>query len=162
MTIFYAPILIVLLASCSFVPLRVGVGDITLPGNSSRGRVCYVQIAEGSSVGFSSATYRADARYISDALLGSRDVEIRVYGRESEPASTCVAASDTDIALSEPLTLNPDDTKGIEIGGPTYSGELANLIRQDTYWLGAALTGGATLSLEERIELTNGVVSVYF
>lgn len=159
---FCSTLLTIVLASCSFAPIRIGIMDVTLPGNSSQGQICYVEVTEGSSVGFSSATYRADARYISDALLGSRDVEIRVYGRESEPASTCVAASDADVALSEPLTLNPNDTKPIEIGGPTYGGELANLIRQNTYWLGAALTGGATLSLEERVELTNGVVSVYF
>lgn len=159
---FCSTLLTIALASCSFAPIRIGIMDVTLPGNSSQGQICYVKVTEGSRVSFSNATYSADATYTSNAPLGSRDVEIRVYGRESKPASTCVAASGADVALSEPLTLNPNDTKGVEIGGPTYGGELANLIRQDTYWLGAALTGGATLSLEERIRLTNGVVSVYF
>ncbi len=158
----YAILFVTALASCSFAPIRIGVQDIALPGNSSQGQICYVRVTEGSRVSFSNATYSADATYTSNAPLGGGDVEIRVYGRESEPASTCVAASGVDVALSEPLALSPNDTKSIEIGGPTYGGELANLIRQDTYWLGAALAGGATLSLEERISLTNGVVSVYF
>ena len=162
MTRLYATLLIAVLTSCSFAPIRIGIGDVTLPGNSSQGQICYVEVTEGSRVNFSNATYSASATYTSNAPLGSRDVEIQVYGRSSEPASTCVAASDVDTALSEPLTLSPSDTKSIEIGGGTYGGELADLIRRDTYWLGAALTGGATLSLEERIELTDGVVSVYF
>ena len=160
--LFYAPIFTVLLASCAFAPLRIAVGNITLPGDSSLGRVCYVQVTEGSRVGFKSATYRASALYISDALLGSNDVTIRVYGRESAPPNPCVSVSDADTPLSEPLTLSPDETKEVEIGGSAYGGALADLIVEDTYWLGAALTGGTFLSLEERIELTDGVISVFF
>ena len=162
--LFHSILLVVALASCSFAPIRIGIQDITLPGNSSQGQICYVKVTEGSRVGFSNATYNASATYTSNAPLGGGDVEIRVYGRSSEPADTCVATSDVDIALSEPLTLSPSETKPkpIEIGGGMYGGDLADLIRRDAYWLGAALTGGATLSLEERIKLTDGVVSVYF
>ena len=160
--LFYLALLTALLASCSFAPIRIGVRDIALPGNSSRGQVCYVEVTESSRVGFNNATYRADATYTSSAPLGSNDVNIRVYGRESEPANICVRVSDTDIALSEPLRLSPSETAEIEIGGATYGGDFAGLIIKETYWLGAALTGGTFLSLEERINLTNGVISVYF
>lgn len=152
----------VLLTGCSFAPIRIGVRDIRLPGNSSQGQICYVEVTESSRVGFNNATYRADATYTSSAPLGSNDVNIHVYGRESEPANTCVSVSDIDISLSEPLALSPGETTEIEIGGATYGGDLADLIVKDTYWLGAALTGGTFLSLEERIDLTNGVISVYF
>lgn len=151
-----------LLAGCSFAPIQIGVRDIRLPGNSSQGQICYVGVTERSRVGFNNATYRADATYASNAPLGSNDVNIRVYGRESEPANTCVRVSDADTPLSEPLTLSPSETTKIEIGGATYGGDLAGLIVKDTYWLGAALTGGTFLSLEERIDLANGVISVYF
>ena len=160
--LFHLTLLSVLLASCSFAPIRIGVRDIALPGNSSQGQVCYVEVTESSRVGFNNATYRADATYTSNAPLGSNDVTIRVYGRESAPANTCVEVSNADTPLSDPLTLSPDETKEVEIGGSAYGGELADLIVKDTYYLGAALTGGAFLSLEERIELTDGVISVYF
>ena len=155
--------MLTLLASCSFAPIRVGVADITLPGNSSMGRVCYVEVTEGSRVGFNDATYRADATYVSNALLGPNDLTIRVYGRTSEPANPCVSLSETDdIALSDPVELSSSETKRLEVGGGGYSGDLADLIREDTYWLGAALTGGTFLSLEERIELVDGTISVSF
>lgn len=150
-----------LLASCSFAPIRVPIGDVELPGNSSAGLVCYAPtpITEAAPTGFRGADYRADATYTS---ASSAAATIRVYGRSSAPESACVFPSDADVPLSDPLTLTPSVTQAVLIGGPSYSGALAELISEPNYYVGASLTGGVLLSTEERISLTNGEISIYY
>ncbi|ADI13332.1 hypothetical protein [Truepera radiovictrix] len=150
-----------LLASCSFAPIRVPVGDVTIPGNSSAGLICYAPspITESAPSGFRGADYRADATYTS---VGDGPATVRVYGRTTPPESPCVFPSDADVPLSEPITLTPGVTQRVLIGGPNHSGALAELIAQPRYYLGASLTGGVLFSAEEWITLTNGEVSVYY
>lgn len=150
-----------LLSSCSFAPIRVPVGDVELPGNSSAGLVCYapVAITESAPAGFRGADYRADATYIS---VGDAAATVRVYGRSTEPESPCVFPNEADVPLSDPLTLTPGVTRELIIGGPSYSGALAEVIAAPSYYLGASLTGGVLLGAEERIILTDGEVSVYY
>ena len=61
-----------------------------------------------------------------------------------------------------PLTLTPGVSQEVLIGGPDYGGTLADLIAQPTYYIGASLSGGVLASAQERIELTNGKISVYY
>ena len=139
--------IVALLASCSFAPIRVGVADITLPGNSSMGQICYVGVTEGSRVNFNSATYRADATYISNALLGSNDVTIRVYGRESEPANMCVSVSENDIPLSDPVELSSSETKRIEVGGGGLQRRACRPHQKRHLLVGRGLDRGCVLEL---------------
>ena len=150
------------LAACSFAPLSIRVGNIELPGNSTRGTICYVEVREQAPARFRNATYTANATYDSQGVLGSNEVTVRVYGRSSPPENSCVEAGDGDLVLSNAFTLRKDERKRIEVGGNEYGGELAALITQPRYWLGASLEGGNFLSLSERIVLENGVVRVFF
>jgi hypothetical protein len=149
------------LSGCSLAPIRVPVGDVTIPGNSSAGLVCYLPtpITESVPGGFRGADYRADATYTS---AGTAPATVRVYGRTTPPESACVFPSDADTPLSEPITLTPGVTQRVLIGGPTYGGALAELLAQPAYYLGASLVGGVLLSTDEWITLTNGEVSVYY
>ena len=155
-----------LLASCSFAPISIGVPDVEIPGNSSQGLICYTPMAitEGAPANFSGADYRATATYTS---VGTGNATVTVYGRTTPPPSLlpsvpCVAPSATDLQLSGPLTLTPGVSQEVLIGGPDYGGTLADLIAQPTYYIGASLSGGVLASAQERIELTNGTISVYY
>ena len=48
------------------------------------------------------------------------------------------------------------------VGGPDYSGTLADLITSESYYFGASLAGGVLISTEERILLSDGEISVYY
>lgn len=150
-----------LLAGCSFAPIRVAVPDVEIPGNSSGGLICYTPtpVTESVSVGFSHANYRATATYRSS---GSNSATVVVYGRSSPPEAPCVFPSAADLALSSPLTLTPGVPTDVLVGGPDYSGTLANLITTESYYFGASLEGGVLIGAEERILLTDGEVSVYY
>lgn len=150
-----------LLAGCSFAPIRIPVGDLVIPGNSSAGLVCYVPspVTEAAPSGFRGADFRADATYTS---AGTSPATVRVYGRTTPPESLCVFPGEADVPLSNPLTLTPSVTQEVLIGGPSYNGALADLIAAPTYYLGASLTGGVLASTEEWISLTDGEVSVYY
>lgn len=164
--------LLLLFSACSFAPISLSVRDITLPAQSSNGNVCYTKVTESAPANFRNATYRADALYEADSLIGSPGpVTFRVYGRATPPEGTdapdvfCTDAAETDaenIVLSDAITLQPNEIKPTEIGGDTYGGELANLIREPVYYLGVSLEGGSVLNSGETITLTNGEISVYF
>lgn len=150
-----------LLTGCSFAPISIPVADVTIPGNSSAGFVCYAPtpITESAPVGFNSADYRATATYTS---VGSSTATVMVYGRTTPPPTPCVFPSAADLPLSGPLTLTPDIAQEILIGGPEYGDTLAELITEPSYYFGASLTGGVLLSTEERIRLTDGEISVHY
>lgn len=150
-----------LLAGCSFAPVSIPVADVTIPGNSSAGLVCYTPtpITESAPVGFNSANYRATATYTS---VGTGAATVTVYGRTTPPETLCVPPSAADLPLSEPLTLVPGVSQEILIGGPEYGDTLADLITEPTYYFGASLSGGVLASLEEQIILTDGEISVYY
>lgn len=150
-----------LLASCSFAPIRVAVPDVEIPGNSSGGLICYTPtpVTESVSVGFSHADFRATATYRSS---GNNLATVVVYGRTSPPEAPCVFPSEADLPLLSPLTLTPDVPADVLVGGPDYSGTLAELITADSYFFGASLSGGVLASADERIVLSNGEVSVYY
>jgi len=150
-----------LLAGCSFAPVSIPVADVTIPGNSSAGLVCYTPtpITESAPVGFNSADYRATATYTS---VGTGTATVTVYGRTTPPEFPCVLPSAADLPLSEPLTLTPGVPKDILVGGPEYGDTLADLITEPSYYFGASLSGGVFASLEEWITLTDGEISGYY
>ncbi len=150
-----------LLAGCSFAPISIDVPYIEIPGNSSQGRVCYTPspITEAAPANFSGADYRATAIYTS---VGTSSATVMVYGRTTAPPTPCVTPSEADLPLSGPLTLTPDVPQEVLIGGPDYSGTLADLIVKPTYYFGASLSGGVLISSQERIRLTDGAISVYY
>ncbi len=152
---------LLLLAGCSFAPIRTAVPDVELPGNSSQGLVCYTPspIEAAVPANFSGADYRATALYTS---VGAQNATVTVYGRTTPPASLCVTPSAADLTLSGPLTLTPGVAQEVLIGGPDYGGTLADLLTEPSYYVGASLAGGVTLSAQERISLTGGTVSVYY
>lgn len=152
---------LLLLAGCSFAPIRTAVPDVELPGNSSQGLVCYTPspIEAAVPANFSGADYRATALYTS---VGAQSVAVTVYGRTTPPPSPCVTPSAADLPLSAPLTLTPGVPQEVLIGGPDYGGTLADLLTAPSYYVGASLAGGVLESAQERIRLTGGTVSVYY
>lgn len=152
---------LLLLAGCSFAPIRTEVPDLELPGNSSQGLVCYTPSPVEAAVpaNFSGADYRATALYTS---AGTQNVAITVYGRTTPPPSLCVTPTAADLPLSGPLTLTPGVPQEVLIGGPDYGGTLADLLTEPSYYVGASLSGGVLESTQERIRLTGGTVSVYY
>ena len=161
--------LLLLVTACSFAPIRINIQDVVLPAQSSGGDVCYVRSDESAPANFRRATYKADAVYEAEALIGSPGpVTFRVYGRVVAPVGKegsdtfCTTADAGDTVLSDAITLEPNESKPIEIGGRDYGGELADLVSNPSYYLGAALEGGSVLNSGETITLTNGVVSVSF
>ncbi len=155
-----------LLAGCSFAPIRVPVPDVAIPGNNSVRFICYAPppIIESAPAGFNSANYSATATYTS---AKTNAATVTVYGRTTPPPTfspsvPCVPLSADDVPLSEPLTLTPGVPQEILVGGPEYGGALADLIAEPTYYFGASLSGGVLLSAEERIRLTDGEISVFY
>jgi hypothetical protein len=153
--------MLTLLAGCSFAPISIPVADVTIPGNSSVGFICYTPtpITESAPVGFTSADYRATATYTS---TGMNTATVTVYGRTTPPPTPCVLPSAADLRLSGPLTLVPGAAQEILVGGPEYGDTLAGLITAPSYYFGASLAGGVLVGLEERIMLTEGEISVYY
>ena len=152
---------LLLLASCSFAPIRTEVPNVELPGNSSQGFICYTPspIEAAVPANFSGADYRATALYTS---AGTQSATITVYGRTTPPPSLCVTPAAADLPLSGPLTLTPGVPQEVLIGGPNYGGTFADLLSEPSYYVGASLSGGIVLSAQERISLTGGTVSVYY
>ncbi len=155
---------LLLLAGCSFAPLKVGVPDVEIPGNDSVGLICYAPtpITESAPVGFNRADYQATATYTS---VGSSTATVTVYGRTTPPPPgllPCVASSAADVQLSGPLALTPGVPQEILVGGPEYGDALADLISGANYYFGASLSGGVLVSAEERIRLTDGTISVSY
>lgn len=152
---------LLLLAGCSFAPIRTEVPDVEIPGNSSQGLVCYTPspIEAAVPTTFSGADYRATAVYTS---AGTASATVTVYGRTLPPPTPCVTPSAADLTLSAPLTLTPGVPQEVLVGGPDYGGTLADLLTEPRYYVGASLEGGVTLSNQERIRLTDGTVSVYY
>lgn len=150
-----------LLAGCSFAPVRVPVADLEIPGNSSGGDICYapVPLEESPPVGFNGADYRATAIYQSE---GEGAATVTVYGRSTPPETPCAPPSSADLPLSGPLVLTPGTAQEVLIGGPDYGATLADLIAEPGTYFGASLSGGVLLSLDERIQLTGGEISVYY
>lgn len=154
---------LLLLAGCSFAPIKVGVPDVEIPGNDSVGFICYAPtpITESAPVGFNRADYQATATYTS---VGSSPATVTVYGRTTPPptALPCVPPSAADVQLSGPLALTPEVPQEILVGGPEYGDALADLISEANYYFGASLSGGVLVSTEERIRLTDGTISVSY
>lgn len=153
--------LFTLLAGCSFAPIRITVPDVEIPGNSSAGLVCYTPapVTEAVPLGFTNADYRATALYQS---LEDNPATVTVYGRSSAPETPCVFPTAADLPLSSAITLTPEVPTEILVGGPDYSGNLAEVITSENYYFGASLEGGVLISTEERIVLTDGEISVYY
>lgn len=155
--------LILLLAACSFAPIAVSVPDISIPAESSGDDVCYVEIQESTEVGFNQVLYEADALY-EPGLGGADTVTMVVYGRASDPNPgssqeiKCVTLTDEDLALSGEITLQAGESKRIEVGGDT----LADLVTQESYWLGASLDDDSLFSFPGNISFTDGVVKAFF
>lgn len=155
------------LSACSFAPLRIGVDDffVIIPGNSRFNGVCYTRVGEAVDANFRSVTYEGDALFTPGQNVGVTKVDIRVYGRATDPDPSSddeVKCTDTisaeDIPLSEDITLDADTVKRIEAGGS----KLAELVTQDEYWLGAAAADDGLVSLSGQIDFTNGAVKAFF
>lgn len=155
------PATVLLLASCSGPSFSVAVNDVEIPAGSSGGRICYVKGTESSPVRFGSATYTAQGTYSSDNPLND-SVTIRVYGRTEAPQSDslCVAASVSDVRLSDDFVLDEGEPTPIEVGGSEYGSKLAEVISHEDYWLGAEISGNYTLLEREKILLTEGRIRV--
>ena len=162
--------LIVVLSACSFAPLSIGVGDfsVTLPGNSRFAGICYTRVGEAIDTNFRSVTYEGDALFTPGQNIGVTEVEVNIYGRASDPDPDsnnrvkCVTAvSEADILLSdadEPIVLQANEPKRISAGGS----ELAKLVVEDEYWLGAATVDDGVVSLAGELDFSNGRVKAFF
>jgi hypothetical protein len=114
---------------------------------------------ESSPVRFASASYRSVGIY--DGGLLSDSVTIRVHGRTTEPTAPCVSPTDgVDIVLSDEFTLQSGDPTNVVVGGSDHGPELARIISQPDYWIGAQLSGGPDLVGDDKILLKDGWISV--
>lgn len=160
-----APILafLLLLTACSVAPLTIPVADIVLLPANTGNLVCYVPITESAPVRFTSASYLANATYTNTGAVASDDIEIVFFGRSDAPAQDCVEeTAPGSIKLSDPIRLAEGETQAVIVGVGEYGTELANLITDDQYWIGAKVSDNYALGGEERIELTNGRLQVQF
>lgn len=153
------------LAACSFAPITISVDDFFIQTGSSSSNICYTQVTEPVSVDFASVVYEGDAVYRPGPGIGDNSkVELAIFGRASDPntASTaqvkCVPQSPEDIVLAEDIVLEASVSQRVSAGGP----ELADLVTQDSYWMGASLSDGATISFPGEINFTGGVVKANF
>lgn len=152
-----------LLAACSAL-VTVQVDDIVIPANTTQGEACFQRVdAESALSGVvRTASYQGDATYTRSAGVGSDQIQIRFYGRTTEPSSTCVPVDDPgNVELSETITLVAGDTKTIVVGEGAYGSDVANVVTAGTFWLGASVED-ESLSFDQRVEFTNGQVTVGF
>ncbi len=153
----------VTLAACGAAGLTLAVPTITIPGDSTAGTVCYARGEVTTRVGITHATYDAVATYRSSAVLGTgTSVDVVVYGRSSEPPSTCVAAGPDDRPLGGPFTLELEEPLAVSVGAGDAGAELATLVRGGAYWLGVSLDSGVSLGGERSITFAQGRVRVRF
>ena len=162
--------LILALSACSFAPLSIGVGDfsVPLPGNSSFAGICYTRVGEGIDTNFKSVTYEGDALFTPGQNIGVSEVEVNIYGRATDPDPSsdnqvkCVTTvTNADILLSdaaEPIVLQANEPKRISAGGQ----ELAKLVVNDEYWLGAAAVDDGVVSLAGELDFSEGKVKAFF
>jgi hypothetical protein len=149
-----------LLASCSGPGFSVPVRDVVINASDSGGAICYVQGGEASPIRFASATYSATGTYEDNNPLTDR-VVVRIYGRTEPPSQSCVPYGEgVDIPLSDSIELPEDEPTAVQVGGATYGSDLAEIIHNDEYWLGARISENFSLVSGEEIRLENGRISV--
>lgn len=152
-----------LLAACTggLISVQVPAWDARI--FETGGEVCYQQIdAPSSPVPYGRATYRADATYDSNAVVGSRVVTLRFYGRATAPAGECVAPGEADRPLSDDVTLDDGEPKAVAIGGGEYGDDLAALAKNGTFWLGATARGNWAVGTGEIVEFSEGTIRLGF
>ena len=177
---------IALMVGCGAVGVTLAVDPITIPAQSTGGTICYAPGEVTSRTGITTASYRAQATYRSDALLTTdTSVSVRVYGRATAPtggllaasdappagasaaagasSATCVAARDGgDVLLGGPFTLELDEPREVVVGEGEAAADLADLVTGDAFWIGVALETGFTLGGESTITFDEGRVRVTF
>lgn len=152
-----------LLAACGTAVLSLAVPAITIPAGNTGGTVCYARGEATTRLGITSATYDAVATYRSNALVDtSTAIEVWVYGRASDPGSTCSAPSASDVLLGGPFTLELGVERAVTIGEGEAGEALAALVRSGAYWIGVALDAGVSLGGERSITFDQGRVRVRF
>ena len=161
----YLALLVLPLAACSFAPITISVDDFLIGTGSSSSDICYTQVTEPISVDFASVVYEGDATYTPGVGIGDNStVELAIYGRATDPNPAlsaqvkCVTRSSADTILAEDIVLEADTPRRISVGGA----ELADLVTQDSYWMGASLSDGAIISFPGEITFTNGFVKANF
>lgn len=152
-----------LLAACGTAGLSLAVPTITIPANSTAGTICYAPGEGTTRLGITSATYDAMATYRSNALVDtSTTVDVRVYGRASDPGTACTAPSGADVPLGGPFTLELGVAQAVTVGEGEAGAELAALVRGGAYWIGVALDAGVSIGGERSITFDQGRVRVRF
>ncbi|HEX7022411.1 MAG TPA: hypothetical protein VF171_06100 [Trueperaceae bacterium] len=125
---------LLLLAGCTFTPLRIHEQDMTLPGVSSNGMDCFVQIGASVSLAFDYATYTADATCpAAYPLTSSASVELHEYGRSKTPEGY---TKDATFCASRSDVLHPLQARSMTVGGKNNGNYVARLIPQPSYELG--------------------------
>ena len=156
---------LVLLVACSFAPVVVSVPDFDIRAGSSGTVICYAHIKEAIGVQFGSVRYEGDALFTPGQSIGAlTNVEMVIYGRATDPNPNssqevkCVEASAADTTLSDPITLEVNLQRRVSAGGR----QLASLVTESSYWIGASIEDDSFFSLPGTIEFTDGVVKANF
>lgn len=157
-----AAIALVALVACS-PSFSTGVGNFSTPITSSLGRVCWVEVDTSGAPAIRTASYNATATYDVDALIALTDrVELQVFGRAEAPEAECTSRNESgDLPLSEPFELERRASQRIEVGGEAYGADLADLVNQGTFWIGASAAGNVVAG-EERVRFEEGRITVGF
>ncbi len=152
------------LTGCSAPTITLAVPPITVPAETTAGTVCYAAGEATTRVQIRSATYRADATFRSAGAVfeASDEVEVRIFGRATAPASACVTAGDDDIALGGPFTLTLDEPRQVVVDEGAAGETLAQLVNGGPYWIGVALDTGLSLGGTRTITFDEGRVTLTF
>lgn len=157
-------VLVPSLVACGGPGFSLAVADFTIPADSTAGTVCWVEVGNTSPVEVGSATYTASATYRQgDPLLATDDeATIEIFGRSAPPAGACVPQAAGDVELGGPFTLTAGVAQTIHVGEGDAPSELAGLVNEGTFWLGARLVTGFQLGGEQTITFEHGRIRVWF
>lgn len=156
------PVLTLLALVACAPTFSTGVGDFSTPIANSLGQICWVEVDASGAPTIRTATFRANATYHPGAFTITDRVKIQILGRQEAPDSDCTARDESeDVALSQPFELEREASQVIEVGGDSFGAELAHLVNQGTFWLGASAAGNVGVG-EERVTFEDGRISVGF
>lgn len=139
------------------------VGRFTTPIANSLGQVCWTEVDTSGAPTLRTATFRADATYDPSSLLTLTDrVRVRIHGRSTEPADRCTQRDEaTDVPLSDTIELERETSQPVVVGGEAYGADLAELVNDGRFWIGASAAGNVGVG-DERLTFENGRITVGF
>lgn len=151
----------VLVIACS-PSFSARVGPFSTPIATSLGRICWTAVDATGAPAIRTATFTATATYDPSVLPVTDSVELQVFGRAGAPAGECTDRNEaTDVVLSEPFELEREVSQPIEVGGAAYGTDLADLVGEGTFWIGASASGNVGLG-DERVLFEDGRITVRF